>query len=90
MTVTYVLLVKPPGNTGYELVHEDTATGNTERTAKAAAEALKRSYENDGLEVVMYRLKDRDPSRLPGVNDLRRELGRAPTVAEYRAARGLD
>lgn len=27
---------------------------------------------------------------LPGVFDLRRQLGRAPTVAEWRASRGLD
>ncbi len=29
-----------------------------------------------------------EPGPLPGVFDLRRQLGRAPTVAEFRATRG--
>lgn len=33
--------------------------------------------------------RDKPAAPRPGVFDLRRQLGRAPTVAEFRAARGL-
>jgi hypothetical protein len=57
--IKYAILVKPAGNTGYELVTEDHAEGNTPRTALAAAKAVAQSYELDypDCEVTIVRVK---------------------------------
>lgn len=53
--MTYTVLVYEMVDGSVELVLRDTATGNTDRAARAAAEALANSYRLDGYRVEVRR-----------------------------------